>query len=494
VSALRLGVVGCGDVGRQYLDTIEALPPRDVELAAVCDANEERLAETGVATRFSSVEAMVASKAVDAVLNLTPTRQHAPISRACLEAGLHVYSEKPLAPSLSEGRELRRLAEEAELVLLCAPGLVLTPAWRTVRQLIADGAIGRPVGARARIDSPPWPWPGHEGDPAWYFEADTGPLRDLGPYAIQMLTDLFGPARSVGGQAACAIRQRPIISGPRKGETIDCEAPDAFSLSLAFDDGRIGSLEVSYCVHASVAPTIEVFGEFGTISFDVWSEDTPLRVCRVEGYEGTPDWSRVECELGSHPTKSDRLGMFAAGVEELVEVIRSRRESPLAADRACHALEIIDLAHEAASRALRTSTTREPVSWDHTAFSVSDLDLAIRFYKEAFGYEVFYEERGEDTFVARLLGEEGVVCDLAQLRSPSSEHALELLVFHGARRAPVPPGTAHVAFRVEDLDLALRSVQSHGAEPLGELIAYPGGRAVYCREPSGTMFELYEET
>lgn len=133
--------------------------------------------------------------------------------------------------------------------------------------------------------------------------------------------------------------------------------------------------------------------------------------------------------------------------------------------------------------------------WHHTSLAVRDLEAAMAFYGAAFGYEPLFVERDMGDQIARMAGVPGLRCDLAQLRSPISGHILELIAFHPsapAPAAPVDPGRAHVAFQVEDLDRALAHLRTLGAEPIGEITRFDEGRCVYCREPSGTVFELEE--
>ena len=90
-------------------------------------------------------------------------------------------------------------------------------------------------------------------------------------------------------------------------------------------------------------------------------------------------------------------------------------------------------------------------SWHHSSLAVSDLDAAIAFYRDAFGYEVAFEERGMSDQIADMAGIEGLTCDLAQLRSALGDHVLELIAFHPPERGTPPleaaslrPGAAHI--------------------------------------------------
>lgn len=131
------------------------------------------------------------------------------------------------------------------------------------------------------------------------------------------------------------------------------------------------------------------------------------------------------------------------------------------------------------------------VGCDHTSLAVDDLDRAVDFYRAAFGCEVAFEDYGMADLIERVAGVSGLECDLAQLRLPHSQHLLELIAFRNpqVQRGGGPP-SGHVAFLVADLDRALAEVERLGARRLGEVTVFPEGRSVYCREPSGSVFEL----
>lgn len=143
-------------------------------------------------------------------------------------------------------------------------------------------------------------------------------------------------------------------------------------------------------------------------------------------------------------------------------------------------------------------------TWDHSALAVADLESATRFYTAAFGYEVIFENPGITDLIVGMVGIPGLECDLVQLQHPTTRHVLELLEFRNVApgmedRGPTRPGSGHIAFFVDDLDLSLERVLKMGAELLGEITHWPAGpgwpegRSVYCKDPSGTVFELSEE-
>ncbi len=139
---------------------------------------------------------------VDAVVNLTPVDVHHEINRVALERGRHVYTEKPLATSAGEARELRDLAVQQGLVLVCAPSVLLFPQVRYVHELLASGHLGVIRSARAHANGGVPPWAGYASDPSPFFSAAVGPLVDMGVYPLHVLTGLLGPVSRVAATAS----------------------------------------------------------------------------------------------------------------------------------------------------------------------------------------------------------------------------------------------------------------------------------------------------
>jgi catechol 2,3-dioxygenase-like lactoylglutathione lyase family enzyme len=133
----------------------------------------------------------------------------------------------------------------------------------------------------------------------------------------------------------------------------------------------------------------------------------------------------------------------------------------------------------------------------HASLAVTDLDRSLAFYQAVFGARIVLLERGMSDLIARTTGLPGLTCDLAQLSIGDGNALLELIAFHGVPAgreddAPVRPGHGHICIGVTDLDDAIAIAESHGATPVGEIVAYPEGRAVYLRSPGGSVLELEE--
>ena len=138
----RIGMIGCGNISKQYFTVAQRLPT--IEIAAVADLRREA-AEAAAAQwnipRVLGVDELLADPEIDIVLNLTIPGAHFSVAKAALEAGKSVYSEKPLALRASEGQELLELAAAKGLRIGCAPDTFLGGGLQSARKLIDDGVI-----------------------------------------------------------------------------------------------------------------------------------------------------------------------------------------------------------------------------------------------------------------------------------------------------------------------------------------------------------------
>jgi predicted dehydrogenase len=144
---LKLALLGPGDVAqRDYLPEFHRIADR-AELVAVCGKGEARAREVaaryGVPAWYTDFSQMLTEAEIDAVVNLTPIQAHAETTLAALEAGKHVYCEKPVAGDLASAERLRDEARRRGLVLVSAPSVLLFPQLVLARRLLAEGAIGR---------------------------------------------------------------------------------------------------------------------------------------------------------------------------------------------------------------------------------------------------------------------------------------------------------------------------------------------------------------
>jgi predicted dehydrogenase len=348
---VNVGAVGCGDAAqRVYLSEFHRMEDR-ARLVAVCDRVEARATAArrcfGAKASYTDLSRFLRESDVEIVLNLTPHPAHAGVSLAALEAGRHVYTEKPLAQSLDEATKLIAAASANRVKLACAPVTLLLPTMRRWQQLIREGAIGRPTFARAQALAAPL-WEGFSPDHAWYFAAGSGPLMDMGVYALTGLTGLFGPALRVSAMAGTIMPERVISDGPFAGTRIQTNVDDSVHLHLDFG-GLFASLDISWCVQASRNELLEVYGDAGTLSGDPTAANTPLHWFQPGG-----EWRQE----GS-PLRLPRSDDWIQGVAHLIECVVKDTEPVNNAFHARHVLDIMLTALRSAKegRTLALQTT-----------------------------------------------------------------------------------------------------------------------------------------
>ncbi|MBW2279958.1 MAG: Gfo/Idh/MocA family oxidoreductase [Deltaproteobacteria bacterium] len=349
----RAGLVGCGVISKVYAEKLNALP--FVELAACADLDGERaraLAEAHGIPRVLGVHALLADPAIDVVVNLTVPQAHVQVSRAAIEAGKSVYSEKPLGLALGDGRALVEAADRAGLRLGCAPDTFLGGGLQTCRKLIDDGAIGEPVGANAFMLSPgPERW--HPG-PQIFYQRGAGPLFDMAPYYLTALVMLLGPARRVTGSARMTHAQREIGSEPLRGQKMDVEVPTHVASVVDFESGPVATLVTSFDVQASRYRNLEIYGTEGTLSVpDPNSFGGPVQVKR-----SAPDeWQDVPL---THANTEQSRGI---GLGDMLVAMQSGRAHRASGELALHVLELMEgsiRASESGAHVDLTTTCERP--------------------------------------------------------------------------------------------------------------------------------------
>ena len=203
---IRLAIIGCGDVAyRHYLPALEALSAQ-VAVEAVVDPRPgaaERATDAIAgwspgARAYLDLDEMLRAGGVDAAIDLTPAPLHGGVNLACLRAGLHLYSEKPLAASLVEADRLIAAAADHGRLFLCAPGEAVTKRVRWLVDVVASGRFGSPtLVVTHHADPGPAAWREYTGDPTPFYREGVGPLFDHGVYRLHLLTTLLGPVSRV---------------------------------------------------------------------------------------------------------------------------------------------------------------------------------------------------------------------------------------------------------------------------------------------------------
>lgn len=260
---MNIGVVGCGDISPLYLRSAKEFPVLNVLACADLDmdAARSRAAEFGI--QGLTVDEILAYPDIDIILNITVPSAHAAVAKAALEAGKHVYNEKPLATDLADAKSLLALADEKGLRVAGAPSSFLGAAVQTCRKLLDEGAIGLPVAFHTSLLGH-----GMEGwhpNPEFFYRPGGGPLLDVGPYIVAALTALLGPVARVSAMGRVSFPERTITAGRRAGTTFPVTTPTHIVSTLEFVSGPVGTLTTSFDVWASEQPKFELYGSAGTL-------------------------------------------------------------------------------------------------------------------------------------------------------------------------------------------------------------------------------------
>ena len=321
-----VAVVGAGVISTQYLRNLAGFP--DVQVIGIADLDVPRARATaeeyGVPVA-GDLDTVLALPEVELVVNLTIPAAHAAVARAALEAGKHVYGEKPLALDPVEGEKLLAEAASRGLRVGNAPDTFLGAGLQSALRAIASGAIGTPVAANTAVMNPgPERW---HPSPEFLFQHGAGPLFDLGPYYLTALVALLGPAARVAATARQGRAERVIGSGPRAGTAFTVEVPTHVTALLDFAGGASASTTFSFD-SALPRTQFEVTGTEGTL--EIPDPNTFGGVLRVRG-TADEDWR----ELPVTGTEAGR----GIGVLDMARALRADRAHRASGALAQHVLE-----------------------------------------------------------------------------------------------------------------------------------------------------------
>lgn len=361
-----IGIIGCGNISATYLRLAPLF--KGLEIRAVADQNfaaaQARAAEFN--TKAQGVEELLGNQDIDIVVNLTVPDAHFAVSKRILEAGKHVYSEKPLTLQLQDGKALGTLAAKLGLWVGSAPDTFLGGAHQQARALIDEGRLGRITSGSAAVLSH-----GMEGwhpNPDFFFQPGGGPMLDLGPYYVANLINLLGPVRRVGALTSAAQSERTIQSEPRRGQKIPVNTPTTIQALLEFASGATVTLSTSWDVWSHRLGHMELYGTEGTLYLpDPNFFGGPLEMAGRSG-EVAPvlPWDHP-FSVVNHP--EGFANYRTAGLADMAASIALGTDARCGLSRALHAVEVMTAALQSGETGqfitLETSCTRpEPLGPD----------------------------------------------------------------------------------------------------------------------------------
>ncbi|MVA76303.1 gfo/Idh/MocA family oxidoreductase [Auraticoccus sp. F435] len=321
-----VGVIGAGTISTQYLTNLTSFPDLDVRFVADLDLERARSqAEEFRVPGSGSAEQLLADDAIEIVVNLTVPVAHAEVARAALEAGKHVWNEKPITLDTTSAQELLELADRVGRRVATAPDTFLGAGLQSALRLVASGRIGTPMSAHSMMLSPgPESW---HPNPDFLFAVGAGPLYDIGPYYLTALAQFFGPVTRVHATLSQSRTERVIGSGPRAGQTFPVEVPTHVTALYEFASGQTASSTFSFDSHLR------------RVQLEVAGTDATLEVPDPNTFEGdlvlhTAGEAQTLPSTGSTSTRG-------TGVLELARAIRAGRPERASGALAFHVLDVM---------------------------------------------------------------------------------------------------------------------------------------------------------
>ncbi len=327
---IGIGIIGCGKISQAYFDGAKTFPVLKViacadlhPAAAVAKATENHC-------EALSIDALLAHPEIELVINLTIPAAHAAVSLSILNAGKHVYCEKPLTVDLEDAREVLALAESKGLLVGCAPDTFFGAGIQTCRAIIDSGQLGRITSGTAfMLSSGVESW---HPNPGFYYLKGGGPVLDMAPYYLTALVNFLGPIKSVSAITSKARTERVATCRERAGEVLPVEVNTHASGSLLFHSGAIITAVFSFDVVAAGHRPIELYGTEGSLQVpDPNTFGGPvLSFCRSD-----PKWTE-------HPlTRPYVENTRGVGAADMARAILSQRPHRASGALAGHVLEVM---------------------------------------------------------------------------------------------------------------------------------------------------------
>jgi predicted dehydrogenase len=339
-----IGIIGCGNISDAYLKG--AARSDLITVKAIADINAEAARQKAKAYGVGamSVDGLLADPDIEIVINITVPLAHAGVSSSIISAGKHVYSEKPLAATLDDGRKIVAEAVAAGVRVGCAPDTFLGAGHQTCRQAIDQGTIGKVVGGAASFlthGMEDW-----HPNPTFFFKPGGGPVLDMAPYYLTALINMIGPVKQVTAMTATPFPSRVVTSkGPMTGKAIDVEVPTTMNGVLAFANGASITLTTTWDVWNHDRRQIEIYGETGSmLAPDPNFFGGEPKVVIERG-----DWT--DLDIGNFafgiPNRPSKRGQDVAdyriiGLLDMAAAIRAQRPHRASGAMALHVLEVMD--------------------------------------------------------------------------------------------------------------------------------------------------------
>jgi predicted dehydrogenase len=308
---LRVACIGMGWWSDVLADAIQR--SKKLKIVACFTRSEDKrkaFAAKYGCTAAPSYETILKDRSVEAIINTTPNDAHLETTRAAAEAGKHVFLDKPIANTVSEGRKIAEVCRKAKVVLALGYQRRRESHFRWVRQRIDAGEFGKLVNAEANISRDRL---GQIDLKSWRYTAagmPGGVMLQIGIHYTDVLEYLLGPVKAVSGRLA-----QLVLPG---------DNPDVASLVLEHESGALSTLNASYA-SASEYYLMNLYGKEATAYYDMHQG---LRMLK----RGNKSASQVACP------KNDT---FVEELEEFASAARGEGAPEMAGEAATRSLAVI---------------------------------------------------------------------------------------------------------------------------------------------------------
>jgi predicted dehydrogenase len=271
---LRVGIMSANWGAFAHLPAWRSVP--GVEVVAICTSRRETAEAAakrcGIETPFWDAQAMAAHLDIDILDCGTRPSVRDPVVAHALRNGKHVYNAIPFATDIDRARELRDTWKASGKVGVVDAFSQWLPAHRLVKEMLADGFLGRPFGGTCMFNLSLFNQPNARFPYNWFSQAGLGvsALRNLGSHALHMLIFLFGRLDELVAHDGQLLREWRFADG----SAIQPETNDFASLLLRFHSGLVIQLQVSWSATVAQGWLLEAFGSKGRLAVNAPSFPT----------------------------------------------------------------------------------------------------------------------------------------------------------------------------------------------------------------------------
>ena len=363
VKIFKVGLIGCGHIAETYFRAHKYF--NNFRITKCADINH--LAAKKCASTYKikalSVENLLKDKEIEIILNLTVPKAHFEVSKKALLNNKHVYTEKPMAINLKDGKELLKISKRNKLYIGNAPDTFLGGGNQKSKEILEKNYIGK-----INLGNIIFAYPGvqsyHPNPEPWFAKKEGGPVIDMGPYYLTALVNLLGPAKQVWGSFMWNKKKRIIGIGPRKGKSIKVLCPTTYLGTIFFNSGAIIRFTLSFDVIAHHRNHIELYGSKGSILVpDPNMFGGSVYTCKKLGgnwkehktnkmYLGKINIRQKSLRANEAPINANYRGV---GLAEMAYCIQNKKKHRCNGELSFHVLDIIQSIMKAARKRKRIS-------------------------------------------------------------------------------------------------------------------------------------------